>query len=203
MKIRLSSLILLLILASTSISAQKSTNADDENRIYWSDWYRLEWSDFEGRPMEETTVAALSSVGLPYSYATDGEGILKLTIDVCFIKNESWSKPEEQNNLLLQHEQIHFDIAELHRRKIVKAVLDANFTKENYKEKLNEIINQVWRKDYKMMQNRYDKDTNFSKVIKEQINWNKFVYQQLRNMEDYTFTEIEVSLINFDEEEDQ
>lgn len=172
---------------------------DNSNRIYWSDWYKLEWSDFEASPKEETTVAALSSIGLPYSYTSDGEAVMNLTINVCFIKNESWSKPAERNKVLLQHEQLHFDIAELHRRLIVKKVLEANFTKSNYKEKLNEIINTVWRKDYKMMQNRYDKDTNFSNVIKEQINWNKYVSQQIRNLEDYDYTEVEVSLINFDE----
>jgi len=199
MNTRFSCLIFLFFIAFGSLSSQES--ADDSNRIYWNDWYRLEWSDFQASPKEETTVAALSSIGLPYSYSTDGEGELLLTINVCFIKNESWSKPSERNNLLLQHEQIHFDIAELHRRKIVKAILDANFTKKNYKEKLNEIINQIWRRDYKLMQNRYDKDTNFSNVVKEQINWNKFINQQLRNLKEFDFTEVEISLINFDEED--
>lgn len=151
-------------------------------------------------PEDDATVAALSSIGLPYKYITDGEGELKLSINVCFIKDESWSKEEQRNNLLLQHEQIHFDIAELHRRKIVKAVLEGNFTKNNYKELLNEIITKVWKKDYREMQNMYDKETNYSKVIKEQINWNKFVHQQLRNYEDYTFNEVTVSLINFEED---
>lgn len=179
--------------------SQIPNDTEDINRIYWNDWYRLEWSDFMAEPQDRATVAALSSIGLPYRYTTDGEGELNLSINVCFIKNESWSKEDQRNNLLLQHEQIHFDIAELHRRKIVKAVLDANFTKSNYKETLAEIIDRVWKKDYKEMQNKYDKETNYSKVIKEQINWNKFVNQHLRNYEDYTFTEIKVSLINFDE----
>ena len=198
MKTSFSLIAFLLSFAIGSLTAQEST--DDSNRIYWNNWYKLEWSDFQASPKEETTVAALSSIGLPYSYSTDGEGVLNLTINVCFIKNESWSKPAEQNDLLLQHEQIHFDIAELHRRMIVKAILEANFTKENYKEKLNEIINQIWRRDYKLMQRRYDKDTNFSNVIKEQINWNKYVSQQLRNLKDFNYTEVEVSLINFDED---
>lgn len=179
--------------------AQSGIDTEDINRIYWNDWYRLEWSDFTAEPKDQATVAALSSIGLPYKYTTDGEGVLNLSINVCFLKNESWSIEEQRNNLLLQHEQIHFDIAELHRRKIVKAVLDANFTKSNYKETLNDIIDRVWRKEYKEMQNKYDKETNFSKVIKQQINWNKYVHQQLRNIEDYTFTEIEVSLINFED----
>lgn len=183
----------------TGLSLKGQNDAKESNRIYWSDSYNLEWSDFEAQPKENTSVAALSSIGLPYSYTADGEGELNVTINVCFIKNESWSKPTERNNLLLQHEQTHFDIAELHRRMIVKAMLEANFTKKNYKEKINEIINKYWRRDYKMMQNRYDKETNFSNVVKEQINWKKYVSQQLSNLRKFNFNEVELSLINFDE----
>ena len=202
MKTRIGGILLLFFLSVSGLMAQ-TDDGDSEhiNRIYWNDWYKLEWSDFMADPQDDARVAALSSIGLPYKYKTDGEGELDFTINVCFIKNESWSKDEQRNNLLLQHEQIHFDIAELHRRKIVKAVLDANFTKSNYKEKLNEIIERIWRKEYRAMQDRYDKETNYSKVIKEQINWNKYVYQQLRNYEDYTFTEVKVSLINFEDED--
>lgn len=192
---------LLYFFSSLTVNGQEDTK--ESNRIYWSDWYELEWTDFKAKPNEKTTVAALSSIGLPYSYSTDGEGELDITINVCFIKNESWSKPDERNDLLLLHEQTHFDIAELHRRMIVKALLEAKFTKKNYQEKLNEIINQYWRRKYKIMQNRYDKDTNYSNVVKEQINWNKYVSQQLRNMKEFDFTEVELSLINFDENEDQ
>jgi hypothetical protein len=186
----------LVFIATIPLKGQEGMS--ETNRIYWSDWYKLEWPDFQAKPNEKTSVAALSSIALPYSYATDGEGVLKVTINVCFIKNESWSKAEETNNLLLVHEQTHFDIAELHRRMIVKALVEANFTKKNYKDKLNDIINQYWRRDYKVMQNRYDKDTNYSNVVKEQINWNKYVSQQLENYQDFGFTEVEISLINFD-----
>lgn len=198
MKTSLFKLLAILFLSSSAAFGQEEGD-DDINRIYWNDWYRLEWTDFMAQPEDEATVAALSSIGLPYKYVTDGEGELILSVNVCFIKNESWSKEEQRNNLLLQHEQIHFDIAELHRRKIVKAVLEANFTKNNYKETLADIITKVWRQEYKAMQSKYDKETNYSKVIKEQINWNKFVHQQLRNLEEYTYTEIKVSLINFEE----
>jgi len=173
---------------------------DDEgsDRIYWSDWYRLEWTDFQDEPIADRKIAALSNIALPYSYTTDGEGSMTVKIQVCFMKNESWSKPEQHNNLLLQHEQLHFDIAELHRRIIVKKLMEAKFTKKNYKNLLKEIVEEVWKKDYRTMQNKYDEESNYSKVIKQQINWNKFVQQQMRNYANYTYTEVEVSLINFD-----
>ncbi len=184
------------MLVSLSIFAQDTTEVSD--RIFWNDWYRLEWSDFQGTPERTEKVAALSSIALPYSYSTDGEGAMTVKINVCFLESSSWSIDELENKVLLQHEQLHFDIAELHRRMIVKELVSVEFTKKNYKEKLDEIVNKNWLESYRLMQDKYDKETNFSRVFKKQIEWNKFVAQQLRNLEDYTFTEVEVSLINFD-----
>ena len=43
------------------------------NRIIWNDWYRLELTDFEAKAEEDSKIAALSSIGLPYEYVTDGD----------------------------------------------------------------------------------------------------------------------------------
>lgn len=179
------------------VFAQNEEPSEDD-RIFWDEWFKLEWSDFKGDPHTNEGVAAQSSIGLPYNYVSDGEGILNVTVNVCFIKSESWSRSEKRNNVLLQHEQLHFDIAELHRRMIIKELLEAKFDKNNYKEVLEEIINRIWVKKYRVMQDKYDSETNFSRIIREQINWNRFVKQQLTNLEEYTYTELELSLINFD-----
>jgi hypothetical protein len=191
-------ILLIVLFGIVTFSGNAQNDSTSTDRIYWSEWYQLEWEDFYAEPLENEKVAALSSIGLPYSYSTDGEGSIIIKINVCFIKNESWSKVERQNNVLLQHEQLHFDIAELHRRKIVKRLLELEFTKEIYRELLDQAIEQLWSNAYRSMQDKYDEETNFSRIFKEQINWNKFVSQELRNFEDFTFTEVEVSLINFD-----
>jgi hypothetical protein len=170
----------------------------DSNRIFWSDWYRLEWADFQGEfDFEKEGVAAQSSIGLPYKMKSDGEGEMNVTVNVCFLKNESWSLEEKRNNVLLQHEQLHFDIAEMCRRMIVKAIVETEFTKENHKELLEKTIREIWLVKYREIQDKYDKETNFSRIFREQIKWNKYVQQQLTNLKDYTYTEIEISLINF------
>lgn len=195
-------LILLVMLPFVSFAQEENQQKEenqDTDRIYWSDWYRLEWADFEGAPHDDESIAALSNIGLPYSFDTDGEGILTVNINVCFFRGESWYKKDQENNVLLQHEQLHFDIAEMHRRLIVKELVQANLTKNNYKAKLEEIIERVWYRDYKLSQKKYDEETGYSRMFKPQINWNKYVSQQLRNLEEYSYTEIELSLINFDE----
>lgn len=174
--------------------AQKES--DETTKIYWSDWYNIEWADFQGKPNTEESIAAQSSIGLPYSFISDGEGEMTVMINVCFIKNESWSKIDKRNNVLLQHEQLHFNIAELNRRMIVKNLLEATFTKENHRELLDEIVKDGWLKAYREMQDKYDAETNYSRNFREQINWNRFVEQELKNYEEYNYTELKISFIN-------
>jgi hypothetical protein len=180
-------------------SIEQEQVVDESDKIYWNDWYKLEWSDFLGEPpTQDQQIAALSSIGLPYSFQSDGEGVLIVQLNVCFIKSESWSIKDQQNQILLLHEQLHFDIAELHRRKIVKEIMETEFTKKNYEEKLRSIVEKHWIEGYRRIQDLYDKETNYSRYFKGQINWNKAIEKQLKVLEDYTFTELEVSLINFD-----
>ena len=174
--------------------AQKES--DETTKIYWSDWYNIEWADFQGKPNTEESIAAQSSIGLPYSFISDGEGEMTVMINVCFIKNESWSKIDKRNNVLLQHGQLHFNIAELNRRMIVKNLLEATFTKENHRELLDEIVKDGWLKAYREMQDKYDAETNYSRNFREQINWNRFVEQELKNYEEYNYTELKISFIN-------
>lgn len=192
---------LLLVIISTLFSFllhSQTEEPSDTNKIFWSDWYRLEWSDFQGQPEIGKNIAAISNIALPYDLVSDGEGLLEVTLNVCFLKDQSWSKVSQQNKVLLQHEQLHFDIAELHRRKLVKAIAESNFTKNNYKSVLEKHIHEIWTIQYREMQDKYDKETNYSRVFKGQIKWNKYVTQQLRNLDEHKYTKIAVSLISFD-----
>jgi len=190
--------ILPILLIFFSFGAYTQSPEADTGKICWSDSAEIEWADFQAPPQEGKKIAALSSIGLPYNYNSDGEGEMIVSVDVCFIKADSWAIPEQQNNLLLTHERLHFAIAELYRRKIIKEILDAEFTKKNYKQKLDAIVERHWVYDYRDAQNEYDKETNFSRVVKAQIEWNQKIEEELKAHEAYTQKEVKVSLINFD-----
>ncbi len=188
-----------LLLLTLGLNAQDQDHKSEmleENRIYWSEQVKLSWNDFRGEIEEDENVAALSSIALPYNLSSDGEGELIVQMRVCFIRNESWSKPEQQNKVLLQHEQVHFDIAELHRRKVIKALQEVEMDKNNYRETIQNIMGRVWKKQYREMQDQYDKETNYSRVFKAQISWNKFLEEQLKKYQAYSDLELKISLIN-------
>tara|TARA_B110000046_G_scaffold112201_1_gene119341 strand:+ start:34517 stop:34810 length:294 start_codon:yes stop_codon:yes gene_type:complete len=81
--------------------------------------------------------------------------------------------------VLLGHEQLHFDIAEIHRRIIVKAILNTKFSAQNYESELKELVTKIWDEDYREMQDLYDAETNFSRLFQAQIDWNKLVASKL------------------------
>lgn len=184
------------LLAITLFSQDHKSAMLEENRIYWSEQVQLSWDDFRGEVEQDENVAALSSIALPYNLSSDGEGELIVQMRVCFIRDESWSKVDEQNKVLLQHEQIHFDIAELHRRKVIKALQEVEMDKNNYKETIQNIMGRIWKKQYREMQDQYDKETNYSRVFKAQISWNKFLKEELDKYQAYSTDELKLSLIN-------
>ena len=53
---------------------------------------------------------------------------LDFEVNAFFYPNESWYKPDVCNNLILSHEQLHFDITELHARKFRQMVSNTRFT---------------------------------------------------------------------------
>lgn len=190
----------LTVLLAALLSNFQLLLAQENNRIFWTDSVQLSWADFQAEAKEGQAIAALSSIAIPFSFETDGEGEISIQIQVCFVKDESWVKKAEQTPLLLKHEQIHFDIAELHRRKIVKALKEANFTKTNYKEKLENIVGEHWNKIYRNSQDQYDQETNFSQYIKAQLEWSKKLKRLLEEYKDYREENFTVSLINFEED---
>ena len=177
-------LIATLLLFPYSLCAQTNLTVDND-RIFWSDTTEITWSDFQGTNDSVKSLSAISKIELPYSTSSDGEVDMSFTIQTCFIKSESWYKEGKKNNILLSHEQLHFDIAELHRRLIVKAIVEGNFNSDTYEKQVDQIIIAIWENSYRKMQDKYDLETNYARIFKPQIYWNQRVADQLESMKEF------------------
>src|SRR5688500_2401651 len=79
---------------------------------------RLTCDDFAGRPNPRymnTVALTSSSINIFYRGYEHNPNI---TVTTTFYRRNSWVKDEGRNKHVLQHEQLHFDIAELHARKL-------------------------------------------------------------------------------------
>ncbi|WP_339713314.1 DUF922 domain-containing protein [uncultured Kriegella sp.] len=169
-------LYLICIFSSGLVFSQK------EEIIPWSSERKLAWSDFKGKPFKTAWAAATTASGISYEFSTAGTAAApELTINVVtyFYPKKSWYRPELCDSIILGHEQLHFDISELYARKMQKRLSETRFTK-NIKSEIKAIFRQINR-ELGQFQNRYDRETNFSRDLEKQRFWNKMIAEALVN----------------------
>ena len=87
----------------------------EEEQIRWQPDFRLQWSQFKGKPDRMSNMDALTESGITFNWSCDWRGF-SIEAYAIFVPEGSWVKAP--TNALLMHEQLHFDITELHARKL-------------------------------------------------------------------------------------
>jgi hypothetical protein len=157
-------------------------HGQEDEVILWSPTKKLTWSDFKDKPSNISSAAAITASGISYSFSAQGtkdKMELNFTVETHFYPNKSWYKPELASPMILGHEQLHFDIAEIYARKFKQILAKTKFT-GNAKSEVKSIYRNILRElnDY---QNQYDSETNFSRDTVQQLIWNKKIKKALNN----------------------
>jgi len=164
-----------------------SFQPSEEEYILWNENHRLEWNDFKGAPIINGDAAAITASGLTFSFSarTTSTRLVDFTaiVEAHFYPNQSWYIKEHVNNIVLAHEQLHFDITELHARKLRKQIDEANFS-VNIKKEISKLHTNI-NKELKEFQKKYDTETNYSRSIETQKEWQIFVNQELKKLSKY------------------
>lgn len=145
-----------------------------EEAVLWTENLELSWEDFKDSPNMSSRAAALTASGISYEFTAEdinGELNISYKVSAFFYPEQSWYKPEVCNQNILNHEQLHFDIAELFARKMRSKLEKAKFT-SNVKKEIKEIYKTII-KELSAFQNSYDKETDFSRNLPQQLLWNK------------------------------
>ncbi|WP_394749763.1 DUF922 domain-containing protein [Spongiimicrobium salis] len=150
-----------------------SIGFSQEEEIPWSASRKLVWTDFKGAPQNNSDAAATTASGISYGFSAQmdsrGNTVVDYEVNAFFYPNESWYKPSLSSDLILSHEQLHFDIAELFARKMRAQLSKMTFSKNVKKE-----IRQVYQSTIKALQayqREYDRATNFSRNREQQLLW--------------------------------
>lgn len=153
---------------------------ENQNLIIWQENQKLNWENFIGKPDPKSSFAALSHTGIEFNYKVKNEnGNLSLITEVSayFDKKMSWFNPNKANEHILKHEQAHFDITEIHARKLREAF--ANYTlSKNFEKELASIFTKI-NHDRKKMQDQFDMETNHSLNFEEEATWQQFISEEL------------------------
>ena len=168
------------ILLLTILLSFNTVFSQEEEIISWTPDRKLQWEDFKGRPFKTAWAAAVTASGITYEFSsieTDGKLQLDIEISTHFYPEESWYQPPLVNGVILSHEQLHFDISELFARKMRKIVAETNFT-SNVKAEIKKIYRDIL-KELSAFQKKYDFETNFSRNIEKQLEWNRQISEAL------------------------
>ncbi len=163
------------------LAALSSVEQANANLIEWTPSRKLTWEDFKAPADPASTNAALTSSSINVEFGYDDEE-LQYSIKCRFDKNKSWVRI--RNTAILQHEQGHFDIAELHARKLYQALKGYRFNAKTVSDDVNRIYDSVITLHH-AAQNEYDKETDFSRNKEKQETWLKKIADNLQSMKLY------------------
>ncbi len=163
------------------------TAQEKQEKILWSSARPLTWEDFKARPDLTNTYSANTNSGIGYSwnYSTaSGSPVLEHEVTASFYPNRSWVKQIEEKEYLLAHEQAHFDISELHARKLRQALAQYQ-PGRNIRQDLKRFYNQI-ESERVIMQNKFDKESAHSENYAAEMRWREFIQLELIKLENFS-----------------
>ena len=149
--------------------------------IKWNADRKLVWNDFEAVPMKNTDAAALTATHLGFSYNVINNKTY-FTIECKFDKKKSWGLSKTQ--WILDHEQGHFDIAEIFTRKLFKSVAAYQFNKISFQSDLDSLYKKIIR-EKELFQQLYDADTDHSRNKLKQEEWLKKIATDMNDLKSW------------------
>ena len=178
MVLKLTFIIISLTLFENVVDAQ-GINIDS---IYWNKNYKLKWSDFQGVSPSDNTWKAVSYASIDARGYMDG-GLPKYRVINAFLRKKSWTIDALSMDLL-EHEQLHFDIAELYARKIKKTIEDLRRKKIKNYDRYEPLILRLMH-ERQAMDVKYDNETHHSMNVEAQSVWCKMIAIELDKLKKY------------------
>jgi hypothetical protein len=163
-----------------------NTSVSEDEKILWSAEHPLTWDDFRGVPNGADSFVASTNSGISFAFSykeINGKVNVSYTVLSNFYPLLSWYRPERVSPYILKHEQTHFDISELHARKLRR---ELNSIKEDTDfRQLSEKIYHAIELERREMQLRYDTESDHSNIESQEYLWRSFVVEQLKDFEDW------------------
>ena len=149
----------------------------------WSAARRLRWNDFRGQPPSRGEEGAKTAYALFYAWKCRGEAF-EFRVIAAFRPRLSWVKAvivhdSAQSRSALGHEQTHFDLTEMHARKMrqyFNALPDACRKTD---QELTAVARRLLQEE-KAEQQRYDAETGHGLRAAPQATWTREVARRLR-----------------------
>lgn len=156
---------------------------NEDIEIVWSADRPLHWDDFRATPRGRALTGAVTHSTIKVTpKANQWTGRVAVSVQATFACNKSWVREKARSSeYLLNHEQRHFDIAELYARKLRKALQAERITAGNYKKIKKTIIEPLFQ-EYVEFDKEYDHTTVHGLNKDQQREWDQRIGAQLEDM---------------------
>jgi Bacterial protein of unknown function (DUF922) len=159
---------------SNPLDALLQRDLAEDYAFPWSPARPLTWNDFQGRPPAEGPEGAKTAYTLYSVWKCRGEAF-EFRIIVAFRPRESWVKTlvlkdSIQRRTVLAHEQTHFDLAEVHVRRMRQAFRNVTDPCRNTDAVIGALADRLGQEE-KVEQRRYDTETNHGLRAEQQAAW--------------------------------
>ncbi|MFL5773840.1 MAG: DUF922 domain-containing protein [Flavisolibacter sp.] len=143
----------------------------------------LVWQDFSGTPDNSSPFYALTWWTIKYKYdrvefTGNDATLIGFEVQLELNPSKSWVKTDKQTDMLLQHEQQHFNIGILCMRELIADINMARLKKDDYNDVVRNLF-QAMMTRYKAMDIKYDEETNHGAIREQQEKWNEFISKEL------------------------
>lgn len=166
----------------------------EKQEMVWNENTLLSWKDFLGAEDDSSKNSAYSSCSFYCKGESNGDE-LKLSVYSTFDKYRSWKRKElESPDELLNHEQGHFDIAEIHARFLKQELMNHKFASiETIQIEIDSIVAYV---DIQLEASNdlYDIETIHGISIAKQIVWDERIHSILEDFVLYKDTELSIDI---------
>lgn len=157
------------------------TNAQD--KIFWNENRKLVWEDFQSKTQPNTSKAAATTFcGISYLLKSPTKKFTarQVKIEAFFVPSKSWAHNEHKTELVLMHEQSHFDIAELFARRFRKLISDKTMDAKA----LQKFYTNVYD-NYKDYQQDYETATNHGRIREKQLEYTEKINQEIEKLSNF------------------
>ncbi|HSI75177.1 MAG TPA: hypothetical protein VK957_04770 [Lunatimonas sp.] len=151
-----------------------------DDTVFYDPRRPLTWADFTGRPRMGNYAASIFA-SIAYegdSRLVDGEVEIDLVFKTYMLKNSSWVKGTN-NTYGLNHEQRHFDIAQLITERLKSKISKMTLLPHNFDRVVSFEFLEAYR-EMNRLQEEYDRETAHGMNSAAQSRWNTRIDNELR-----------------------
>lgn len=160
-----------------------------DDGIQWAVKRPLVWADFKGDPPSNTGQVAAETAYTLIHGTRCTRSAFEYRVIAAFRPNQSWVrqpmlKTPADSTRALRHEQTHFNLTEVHARRLRRYYAELIAPCRSTTNDLAAAAERIGR-DEKAAQDRYDSETDHGRNAKEQAFWDKEVEAQLAALAKY------------------